>query len=98
MAKLWITEFAALSPRPSDAQIAPLDRALDHKVVTFTTSTPSQALGESTYYVRVQSDTACHIVAGADPTATTSHTPLSAGQPEYFAVRPGNKIAAIVAA
>ncbi len=100
MAKLWITE---LSRQGRDGELAvnivPIAQlpALTTQVVTFTTTTQSAALGAVTSFVRVISDTDCHIVAGANPTATTSDLKMIAGMPEYFGVIAGQKIAAVAA-
>jgi hypothetical protein len=46
---------------------------------------------------RIVASTACHILASADPTATTSHTYLPANVVDYILVPSGHKIAAIKA-
>lgn len=98
MAKLWITEFDRIAldaglAAPMMAQTP----ALTTQVVTYSTSTQSAAFGASTKFVRVVSDTNCHILFGSSPTATTSNMRIAADSAEYFGVVAGQKIAAITA-
>lgn len=58
-------------------------------------SAASAAVGVRTTIVRVAATADCHIVIGANPTATANDTPLFAKQPEFFAIVPGEKIAVI---
>lgn len=62
---------------------------------TGTAAASANAFGAQTYRVRVVADTACHIVFGASPTATTSDPFLPANWPEYFTVTPGQKISGV---
>lgn len=60
------------------------------------TSAQSAAFGEKTQAVRLISTTRCYVMFGPSPTATTSNGALlEIGIPEYFAVTPGAKLAAI---
>src|SRR5438067_2113950 len=99
MSTLWITEYRQLSDTAFgnvQGQIAPLDHELTIQAITISgTSAQSAALNASTRYVRLRTDAACAIVAGASPTATSSNTPLDANAPEYFGCAGGLKIAAI---
>lgn len=98
MAKLFITEFKAMENAndiggvPQIAKLPGVDQ-----VVTFTTSTQSTGFAYNTRFVRVLSDTDCHIAYGSNPTATTSNLRVEAGSVEYFGVSPGDKIAAVLA-
>lgn len=47
--------------------------------------------------VRLVATTDCHVAVGTNPTATTSSMLLPAGVPEYFALLPDQRIAAIKA-
>tara|TARA_B100000989_G_C19466008_1_gene438321 strand:+ start:210 stop:482 length:273 start_codon:yes stop_codon:yes gene_type:complete len=58
-------------------------------------SSQSSAFGEYTYYVRICADADCHILFGANPTATSSSIFIPQDQPEIFKVSPGEKVAAI---
>lgn len=96
MAKMWITE--SVDPRGAHGLSGVIAMPpLAEQTVTFTTSTQSNAFNTATRLVRVQSDADCHVAVGADPTATTSGVPMTAGQAEYFAVTGGHKIAVIQA-
>lgn len=55
----------------------------------------TNAFGNVTQVVRLSSTTGCHIKFAASPTATTSDAFLKGGEPEYFVVTPGQKVAAI---
>jgi hypothetical protein len=68
-----------------------------NQVVSFTsTSTPNTtAFQAGTNVVRVVASTHCHIAFAGTPTATTNSVKLPPNVPEYFAVTPGQKIAAI---
>jgi hypothetical protein len=98
MAKLWITEYTEL---PRDAGLATPQIAstpsITTQVVTFTTSTQSAAFNASTKFVRIISDANCHLLFGANPTATTSSMRMVADAAEYFGVVAGQKVAAVTA-
>ncbi len=100
MGKLYVTEFAEMGSvgRTSDVggvpQAAKLPSLLT-QVVDFSTSVSSNPFNERTRFVRVHTDTACHITVADSPTATTSMARMSADQTEYFCVNPGQRIAAV---
>ena len=98
MAKIWITEYTEL---PTDAnRAAPQIAAtpsITTQVVTFTTSTQSAAFNANTKFVRVIADANCHVLFGANPTATTNSMRMVADAAEYFGVVAGQKLAAITA-
>lgn len=58
-------------------------------------SAQSAVFGPTTKVVRVVADVACAIVAGQNPTAAVTDMYLPANVPEYFAVNPLDRIAAI---
>lgn len=99
MATLYISEYANLG-KDQRGQWVPvaLEPAITDQAVTISAvSAQSAALNALTTVVRLQTDTACWVLFGTNPTATTSKKPLNAGQTEYFCV-PANsnfKIAAI---
>ena len=66
-------------------------------VSTSGTSAQSAAFGAGTSIIRVIASEACFLVFGANPTATSAGMFLAAGAVEYFAVTPGQKVAAIQA-
>ena len=57
--------------------------------------TITTAVGAGTYRVRVVVTTAAYILIAKDPTATTAHVYMPADRPEYFNIRPGEKVSAI---
>lgn len=68
------------------------------KPFTGTAATIDNGVTQGFYQVRVYVSDGAHIAIGANPTATTSDTPLgssgSAGV-EYFSIAPGEKVSAI---
>lgn len=99
MATLLIAEFSGVSSGAPGAALPVAELPeLASQSVTFTTSTQSAALGATTRLVRLTASDDCHLAAGADPTASAaSAVKLTAGNPEYFRVTPGHKIAAFAA-
>lgn len=67
-----------------------------HQVKAYTTTAAiDNAVGAGTNKVRVVVTSAAYIKIGKDPTATTSDVYMPADSPEYFTIRPGEKIAAV---
>jgi hypothetical protein len=60
-------------------------------------SDQSETFQGATRCVTVQSDEACHIAFGDDPTATTADFKVAAGETWDFAVEGGDKVAWIQA-
>lgn len=79
-----------LSLRPSAFEAS-------HTGTVGATSVASDAFRSATQCVTVQSDEACHVVLGANPTATTAGFKIAAGETWDFAVEGGDKIAWIQA-
>lgn len=104
MATLYVTEFSGLSmgwnggtiPTDGLIQIAAAP-ALANQIVSMGSgaSTPSGAFTGTTHIIRVISDTTCWIDIGTTPAATNAKMLIVANSPEYFGVRPGDKIAVI---
>lgn len=63
-----------------------------------TSAAISNAVGDQTYVVRIHATKACFVTFAGTPTATTSHMFMADGQTEYFAISPGEKVAAIQSA
>lgn len=61
------------------------------------TSVQSAAFSGATNFVSVQSDEACHVVFGKNPTSTTAGFKIAAGDTQDFGVEPGDKVAWIAA-
>jgi hypothetical protein len=101
MATLYITEFCMQGKDGAATTIpAAMQLPLAEQTRSLTASSAqSSALNAQTTLVRLQTDTACFILFGANPTATTSKMPLAINTPEYFCVPEncGFKIAAITA-
>lgn len=93
MATLYISEFAVISI--PGAPIAPGEVIASQTVAIGGSSTQSNAFNAQTRYVRVNTDAACSVVFGANPTATTSNERWPADQTDHRSVEPGSKIAVI---
>jgi len=95
MATLHIAEFITM---PKDAKGNTLQIGLmppsTTQVVTYTTTTQSAAFGTETRFIRVIASAAAHLVFGANPTATATAPWVAASTAEFFAVVPGQKLAA----
>lgn len=98
MGKLYVTEYANLGDDFRTTVPAPKEPGADQTPVDFT-SGAAQSADFATYtrFVRLQADTACHLLFGNDPTATTNAQPLAANVAEYRAVVPGQKLSVIAA-
>jgi len=89
MATLWVTQFSAVATGGPPCATYP-------SLGTIAIPIPSSgqaigaAFGNSTYNVRVISDTDCLFDIGLTPQAAT---PLVANIPEYFTVTPGHSAA-----
>ncbi len=98
MAKLDISEYASsgfASGGVTALQIGREPCILDQTPVTFSIEAKSAAFNAETHFIRVWSDTNCCIKFGSSPTASTSNKPLAAQSPEYFGVKPGDKVSVI---
>ena len=95
MALLFISEYRNMA---TDAFGKPIpigeEPAVVTQVVAVTTpSTPSAAFNSSTRFIKMHSDTTCHIEFGTAPVAVaaTDHR-LVAGTTEFFGVIPGSAL------
>lgn len=97
MAVLYIAEYDRLATdlngRPILAGNEP--PIAEQTVAIGGSSTQSAAFNSQTRYARVHADAICHILAGKNPTATTSKQRMAADQTEFKAVTPGDKLAVI---
>jgi len=59
------------------------------------TAAIDNVISPGVYKVRVVVTSAAYIKIGPSPTATTSDVYMPADSPEYFTVRPGEKVAAV---
>lgn len=104
MPQLYITEFTGLQ---TAVGVAHAQESAPVAVLPGTTqavffgpvSVQCAALQSNTKIVRLHAaDAPCHVMAGPNPTCTTSHMRLSAGQTEYFGVASGDLIAVLAGA
>lgn len=65
------------------------------QTVAVSSSSAATSNAVTSNVVRLLSTTDCHVTFAESPTATTSMTRLVANVPEYFAITPGHKVAAI---
>ena len=92
MATLYITEFQTTGNTGFNTVQAARQPALADQALTISgTSAQSSPFNEKTSLVRLQTDTACCVLFGTNPTATTSKMLLAVNVPEYFAVPIGEK-------
>lgn len=97
MATLYITEFAD-APVLKNGQafgIGTLAPVAEQNITFTGTSAASAAFNAKTKFIRVHPDAICSIKCGPAPVAEATNLRMVAGQTEYFAVVPGDKIAAI---
>jgi len=97
MATLYISEAVGINA-DANGFIPPLMQlppVAEQTVAIGATSAQSAAFGSNTNMIRLESDTACSVSVGVNPTATASKMRLAADSPEYFRVASGHKIAVI---
>lgn len=108
MAMLYITELDTLGT-PSEGGHCPVARMapIAEQTLAMTgSSAQSAAFNTATRFIRVETDTTCSLAFGANPTAQSVSTTqtgagavgtarLAVNNTEYFAVTPGQKLAAI---
>lgn len=96
MPNLNITEFAGLSYASGQGglPIVPLPPLATQNIALTATSAQSSAFNTSTRLIRVNTDTACFIEVGSNPTALATSLSLGVGREQFFAVPSGAKIAA----
>jgi hypothetical protein len=94
MATAFVTEYFRLSKDANGGRVAAgKEPANTTQSITFSSSTQSAAFQASTSVIRIWVSSQAHVKVGANPTADANDTPLSAKNPEYFGVNPGDKIA-----
>lgn len=96
MSTLYITEHADQLVLVGRAVGVPREPPVAEQTVTISgTSAQSAAFNAKTKYIRIISDVVCSRLVGANPTATSSNTRMSADAYEFIAVNAGDKIAVI---
>lgn len=105
MATLWIREFTSFPKADvhngsgrTEVGVIVMEPGTDQTPLSFTTSAQSAAFADGTRYIMVISSAAFHFVVGDNPIATTGALKVPADTLLPIGVRPGQKIAAIVAA
>lgn len=93
---LRIFEFNEVGKGTVPVRRVPFTVSQDNATVDGT-SRQSSAFAAATQFVTIQTDTACHVVFGANPTATSAGFKLATGTDYDFAVTPGHKVAWIAA-
>lgn len=99
MTKLWITEYTHISTdKFGNSTYCPDEPGTDQTPVDFSSgAAQSAAFAATTRFIRIQADVACHVLFGANPTATTNSQRVPANQYEYKGVIPGQKLSVISA-
>lgn len=98
MAYLYIAEYATLGRDVKGIGLQAAEEGsllAEQKIANDGASTQSAAFNSETKFVRLHTDSVCSIKYGENPTATTAHKRMAADATEYFAVKGGQKIAAI---
>jgi hypothetical protein len=75
-----------------DGHLVPagVEPGLDQLPLDFTGGVQtSEEFKQSTNFVYLQADAACHVLFALSPTATTSNAPLAANSGRFFGVRKG---------
>lgn len=73
-----------------------IDGAMQTVSTTASSAATTNPVDTQTRYVRLYATQDCHVTSGSGtPTASTANLFLPAGQPEYFKVNPGERVAAI---
>ena len=96
MSKLYISEYSKVLTYGNKGIPVPIEPATEQTPVTISgTSAQGAAFAADTLIVRIHSDVVCSILFSANPTADVNDKRMSAGDTEYFAVSPGDKVAVI---
>ena len=96
MATLYITEFTGLGSIGTTApQVPPTPPAAEQHVTIGSSSTQSAAFGGTTHMVMVNTDAACSLAFGANPTAVATAHRMAANETRFYAVYPGELLAVI---
>lgn len=91
MAFLYITEYAELAIGPAGrVGQMPKDPPVAEQAIANTGATTQSAVfNAKTRFVRLHADSACSVLIGTNPTATTGSGRFAAGQTEYRDVSDG---------
>jgi hypothetical protein len=81
--------------KDDNGHIMPVVKFGASQAVSYDGSVQSTAVSANASVIRVVATTDCHILIGANPTATTTSALLPSGVVEYIGIKAGDKIAAI---
>ncbi len=91
MATLYIQELSAIGGGGNHPVSGAQQPPITEQIVNISgSSTQSATLHVNTTMLRINTDSTCSILFGANPTATTSNARLAANQTEYFTVPPNS--------
>jgi hypothetical protein len=95
---IYVTEAPELRVfQGGGVQAIELPALAQQQVANAGASTQSAAFQTKTRVIEVHSDSICSIAIGANPTAVVTQGRLRADETRYYRVRPGDKIAAVLA-
>lgn len=97
MTKLYVTEYSTVA-RDEAGNVIQAGHDVDANVIVLDYTSgvqTSAAFAKSTKFVRVHTDSACSVVIGPAPTATTSDQRMAPNTTEFWGVRGGDKISVI---
>ena len=101
MANLYISEFAAqgreVSVHGAIMPVAQMPPLAEQTVAISAAHAESSAFNAATQYVCLTAKADCHVLFGANPSATVVAMPLTSGVSVYFGVTPGHKVSVIQA-
>lgn len=83
--------------RVDDLQVIPMELSVQSPITASASSQQSSAAGAGTNMVCVDTDEAIYVSVGSNPTATSSHKKIAAGDYRFFQIEPGYKIAVLAA-
>lgn len=98
MAVLFVTEFERMGVAViggDQSQLPMMPPLAEQTVAIGGGSVQSSAFNAKTSFIRVHTDAICSIAIGTSPTASATTMRFAAGQTEYLAVGPAQKIAVI---
>jgi hypothetical protein len=95
MAVVYISEFSTLAQFPNQGPQMAAWPPIAEQTVAIGVEAKSQPFGATTRFIRIHTDSACSIMIGANPTATTAKLRMAGNQTEYCGVNPGDRLSVI---
>jgi hypothetical protein len=90
--RLTLVESFRRAAHQHDKNDEEQEPAVANQTVTFTTAVQSSAFNANTKFIRLIADAECHLLFGADPTATASHQMVPVDTEIWRMVVPGQKV------